>query len=253
MLFSKILYEGVSEYATLKVLQNRGTISLISGGKFVQSSYRPGQRPLGTVWDYFLVAPLFAPNPDEVKEVCILGLGAGVAVKLLNSVYKIERIVGVEIDEVVVDLGRRFFDLNDSNLEVRLQDAAEYVKESSRKFDLILIDTFKDDEVDSGCSCLEFYSNAVKLLKPGGIVLVNRAKTKEQEKTNKDFRREFPRLFSQGYGLAVKNNIFYLGLQKPLEKREIIERIKGLAAKREFTRFLQGFNERDLHQISLAF
>ncbi len=252
MLFSKILYEGTSEYATLKVLQSRGTISLISGGKFVQSSYRPGKRPLGTVWDYFLVAPLFAPKHSEVKEVCILGLGAGVAVKLLNQVYEIERIVGVEIDKVVVDLGKAFFDLNDSNLEVRLQDAAEYVKESSEKFDLILIDAFKDDEVDSGCSCLEFYSNVIKLLKPGGIVLVNRAKTKKQEKTNKEFRREFPRLFPQCYGLAVKNNIFYLGLQKSLKKQEIIERTKGLAAKGDFTRFLKSFKESDLHQISFA-
>jgi len=245
---TKTLYEGTSEYATLQVQKKRGTISLISGNKHLQSSYRPGKRPLGTVWDYFLVAPLFAPNPDEVKKVCILGLGAGVVVKLLNRVYKIERIVGVEIDKVVVGLGREFFDLNDNNLEVYIQDAAEYVKKTLRKFDLILIDTFKDDEIDLRCSCQEFYSKVIKLLKPGGIVLANRANTQNQEKTNKEFRLEFPRLFTQCYALTVRNNIFYLGLQSTLEKQEIVERIKGLAAREEFTNFLKGFDENGLRE-----
>jgi len=242
MFFSKVLYEGVSEYTTLKVQKKQGVISLISGSKHLQSSYRPGKRPLGTVWDYFLLASLFAPNPDEVKDVCILGLGAGIAVKLLNQVYKIERIVGVEIDKAVVDLGRKFFDLNDGNLEICIQDAAEYVRKSSENFDLILVDTFKDDEIDPRCSCLEFYSHVIKLLKPGGVVLINRVDTKKP-----------PPLFAQCYELAVKNNIFYFGLQQPLTKQEIIERIKGLAAKGEFTRFLKDFNEDALHQISLEF
>lgn len=242
MIFSKILYEGASEYTTLKVQKKQGAISLISGNKHLQSSYRPSKKPVGTVWDYFLIAPLFTPKPDEVTDVCILGLGAGVAVRLLNRFYKIERIVGVEIDKVVADLGKEFFNLNDNNLEIHIQDAAEYIKESSKKFDLILIDTFKDDAVDPGCSCQEFYSNVIKLLKPGGIVLVNRANTKKQERTNKEFRLEFPPLFTRCYALTVKNNIFYFGLQKPLEKQKIIERIKKID-------FLKGFNERNLRQV----
>lgn len=255
-MMTKILYEGVSEYATLQVRRKRGTISLISGGKHVQSSYRPGKKLQGTVWDYFPLAPLFAPKTDEVKDVCILGLGVGVAVKLLNRVYKIERIVGVEIDEVVVGLGRRFFNMNDSNLEVCIQDAAEYVKESSKKaayrrprFDLILVDTFKDDEVDPRCSCLDFYSKVIKLLKPGGVVLVNRADTKKQARTNKEFRLEFPRLFAQCYALRVKNNIFYFGLQKPLKKQKIIGRMKGLAAQGGFVGFLKNFNDKNLRAV----
>lgn len=231
MIFSKTLYEGTSEYATLKVLKKRGTINLISGNKYLQSSYRPGKKPIGTVWDYFLVAPLFAPDPDEVKDICILGLGTGVAVKLLNQFYKIERIIGVEIDQVVVELGKKFFDLNDNNLEIHIQDAAEYVKHSSEKFDLVLIDTFKDDVVAPGCSGQEFYSDVVKLLKPGGVVLINRADTKKP-----------PPLFTQCYALTVRNNVFYFGLQKPLEEQKIIERIKKID-------FLKGFNKKNLRQV----
>lgn len=234
---TKTLYEGASEYAALKVQKKRGTINLISGNKYLQSSYRPGKKPTGTVWDYFLVGPLFAPNPSKVKDVCVLGLGVGVAVKLLNRFYKIDKIVGVEIDKVVVDLGRKFFDLNDENLEIHIQDAAGYVKKSSKKFDLILIDTFKDDAVDPKCSCVEFYLNATKLLKPGGVVLVNRANTKGQEKTNKKFLREFPRLFTQCYALTVRNNVFYFGLQESLEKQKIMERIKNLGFLKDFRDF----------------
>lgn len=244
MVFSKTLYKGTSEYATLKVQKKRGTINLISGKNHLQSSYRPGKKPVGTVWDYFLVAPLFAQKPNEVKDVCILGLGAGVAVKLLNRVYKIERIIGVEIDKVVVDLGRKFFGLNDDNLEIHIQDAAEYAKESSERpacrqagFDLILIDTFKDDAVDPRCSCPEFYSDVIKLLKPGGVVLVNRANTQSQEEINKRFRLEFPPLFAQCYTLTVRNNVFYFGLQKPLQKQKIIARLKN------FTKGFRGRSE----------
>lgn len=225
MLFSKILYEGRSEYSTLKVIKRRGTINLISGGKYLQSSYRPGKPPVGTVWDYFLVAPLFAPDPSEVKSVCILGLGAGTAVKLLNQFYKIERIVGVEIDPVVVDLGRKFFDLNGDNLEIYVQDAADYVQKSSERFDLILIDAFKGNAIDPRCSCPEFYSKVIKLLKPDGVVLINRV---DDEKP--------PPLFAQCYTLTVRNNVFYFGLQKPLPKQKIRERLES---------FTKGFSGRD--------
>jgi len=225
-MFTKTLYEGTSEYATLKVQKKRGTINLIAGKNYLQSSYHPGKKPVGTVWDYFLVAPLFAPEPNEVKDVCILGLGAGVAVKLLNQFYKIDRIVGAEIDKMVVDLGRKFFDLNDDNLEIYIQDAADYVKESSEKFDLILVDTFRGNTIDPRCSCPEFYSQVVKLLKPEGVVLINRVGTKKP-----------PPLFAQCYMLTVRNNVFYLGLQKPLEKQKIIERMKN------FTKGFRGRNE----------
>ncbi len=225
MIFSKTLYEGKSEYGTLKVQKRRGTINLVSGRKYLQSSYRPGKPPVGTVWDYFLVAPLFAPNPDEVKDVCILGLGAGVAVKLLNQFYDIERIVGVDIDPVVVDLGKRFFDLNDDNLEIRIQDAAEYVQESSEVFDLILIDAFKGNAIDPRCSCREFYAHVIRHLKPDGVVLINRVDNQKP-----------PSLFAQCYELAVRNNIFYLGLQKPLPKQIIMERLE---------KFTRGFNGRN--------
>lgn len=246
----KILYEGTSQYGQLKVCEEQGTVNLVSGGSFVQSSYRPQKKPLGSVWDYFLVAPLFAPSPKKVKSVCILGLGAGAAVKLLNRVYKIERTAGVEIDEAVVNLGRRFFDLNDKNLEIFIKEAQRYVKETSEKFDIILVDAFVDNKVAPGCNTLEFFQDIVKILAEEGVVLVNRVSGKDPAGVNKEFLSFFLKLFPQVYALKVRKNIFYFGLKRPLERFLVEARIKKAAEENDFLVFLRKFDKRNLQLLS---
>lgn len=249
----EILYEGYSQHGSLKVYKEQGAINLVSGGTFVQSSYRPQKKPLGSVWDYFLVAPLFAPNPEKVKNICILGLGAGAAVKLLNQVYRIERIVGVEIDEDIVNLGRRFFDLNDKNLEVLIKEAQRYVKETSEKFNIILVDAFADNKVAPGCNTSEFFHSIVKILTEEGVVLVNRVSSQEQREVNKEFLGFFLKLFPQVYALKVRKNIFYIGLKKPLERFLIEARIKKASEKNDFLVFLRKFNRGNLQLLSESY
>jgi len=55
---------------------------------------------------------LFQPaayNPQQVKRMAILGLAAGTTARQATAVYGPIPIDGYEIDEKVVDIGRRFF------------------------------------------------------------------------------------------------------------------------------------------------
>ena len=245
----KILYEGNSEFGSLKVYKEQGTINLTFDNKYIQSSYRPGKTPTGSVWDYFLIGPLFAPSPNEIKTVCILGLGAGTAVKLLNQPYKIGRIVGVEIDKKVVTLGIKYFDLNDNNLEIVIKDASKYIKETQEIFDFILVDTFFGDKIDPICSNLKFYADIKKHLSKEGLVLVNRVNTKKQSEINQKFLQEFPKLFAQCYALKVRKNTFYFGLEKPQKNEEILKRIQNSAANNKFLSFLKKLDKNNLIQL----
>ena len=57
---------------------------------------------------------------------------------------------GVEIDPEVITIGKQFFDLDKvKNLQLFIQDAQEYVKNTSERYDLIIVDIFQDDQMPS--------------------------------------------------------------------------------------------------------
>lgn len=235
----KILYQQTSPYGELLVYKDRNGTHLINNGKFCQTTYNPHQKPQGSVWDCYLLAPLFAKNPMDVKSICILGLGGGAAVKRFNQAYTLQKIVGVEINKDVVEVGEKYFDLTDQNLEVVIKDAAEYVKETEHTFDVVLVDTFHGDNVDLKCNSEDFYRDVLRMINLGGVVLANRVPAQNQKEANDMFLNVFPNLFPQCYRLKVKHNEFYFGLTKPLSKDEVQKRISSAAQENPNLGFLK--------------
>ncbi len=86
----------------------------------------------------------FHPNP---KKVLVLGGGDGCAVREILKHKEVEKVVLVDIDPVMVnDVGKGVLaDMNekalfDERVELRIEDAKKFVRETKDKFDVVFMD-----------------------------------------------------------------------------------------------------------------
>lgn len=107
----------------------------------------------------------------NAKSWLVLGLATGMVAKLINKKFKNAKIVGVEIDPVMIDIGKKYFDLDKiPNLEILNQDAKRYTLNAKEQFDLILVDLYLGDQPPSFLYSPKFLKELKKL---GKLVIIN--------------------------------------------------------------------------------
>ena len=119
-----------------------------------------------------------AINKVEINEktsILLLGCGAGsiptIIYKELNLNPKID---AIEIDEKVIQLGNKYFDLGQfSNLNIVIDDAMKFVSTTSNKYDLILVDLFNGINVPEEFLSQEFFKKLKSSLENKGQILLN--------------------------------------------------------------------------------
>ncbi len=149
-----------------------------------------------------------------IHSSLILGLGGGTAAKLVNQFWPEAKIVGIEIDPVIIGLAKKYFALGKiSSLKIINADAAEWVKRKE-KFDLILVDVYLGDKVPKSCETKEFLKNIKKLISPGGFVIFNRLNYKEKKKETEDFIKKLEKIFPQVSLIQTPSNLLIVGEDK---------------------------------------
>ena len=112
---------------------------------------------------------------EKMQEILVLGVAGGSVIHtLIDEANFRGNITGVEIDPQVIDVARKFFSLDEiQNFEVVIDDAAEFVKTTTKRFNLIIIDIFNDQEMPGFLFEQPFIDNVTLLLEPGGFILFN--------------------------------------------------------------------------------
>lgn len=111
----------------------------------------------------------------EFSNALILGFGCGSVVSILQDEYNKDiQIVGVEKDEVVIELAKKYFSIDKyKKLTLHCEDAYDFVFNCKTKFDLIVVDVFVDLNVPEKFSEEKFIFDAGKLLSDKGILFFN--------------------------------------------------------------------------------
>lgn len=102
-------------------------------------------------------------------KVLVLGLGLGSVIQLLQEKCTMQTIVGVESNEAVLDILRKYYNIE--NVEMNCSDAGFYRDESL--YDLIIIDVFEDDKIPKHLLNVVYISNIMKCLAPNGKLIWN--------------------------------------------------------------------------------
>lgn len=114
------------------------------------------------------------PKSFKPASILLLGLGGGSNAQLVSKKYPQAKIVGVDIDPVMVELGKKYFGLGKiKNLEIVVDDALNYVNKlkPNDQFDLVLLDCFIGENVPKKLGDPVFLR---KLKTHARFVLINR-------------------------------------------------------------------------------
>ena len=115
------------------------------------------------------------------KQVLIVGLGGGAMVHFYEHYDPQVRVDGVEIDEKVVQLAEKYFQVRThDNTHIITKDAFQYFETNKTRYDVIYMDAFlkPSEKTDATgqplrLKTIEFYKGLRKQLAPEGVVVIN--------------------------------------------------------------------------------
>ncbi len=245
------LFEGAGLYSSIRVTKRGDRVNLYTGDNFLQSSYNPFVKAKGTHFEWYLIAPWFSGKFDgNLEDLLILGLGGGVQVKLYNKYYKVKNITGVEIDPQIVNISTNYFELKDSNLKIICSDAYDFIKQTELKYDLIIVDSFKENKFEESCSTDEFIKESLVHLKKEGVFFVNQViadNSVEQISSN------LKKYFKSIYTVKVNFSIFVIATNSstaPKDVYEVYRLIKNIVKYDKRLAFVKTLRVTDIDKVS---
>ncbi|HEX6882566.1 MAG TPA: fused MFS/spermidine synthase [Planctomycetota bacterium] len=174
-----------SPYQTVRVVETVGGarpmrfLQVNEGLDSFQSVWQPeeGLLPEGFYYNDFLLPACWTP-PGERWDVLVLGLGAGTALRVFERErWPSARFVGIELDPVVVEVGKEYFALEDGSERSQVLaglDARVALRGAERTFDQVIVDCYANQfEIPAHLCTREFFGEVRARLRPGGWLTAN--------------------------------------------------------------------------------
>ncbi|WP_343154437.1 polyamine aminopropyltransferase [Buchnera aphidicola (Aphis aurantii)] len=194
-LIDKILYQEKNKYHDIKIFDNVVMGKVMTIDDIVQTTEK----------DEFIYHEMLSHVPifshGLIKDVLIIGGGDGGILREVCKHKNIDNITMVEIDINIVNLCKKYFPDHSNNayedprLELIINDGLNFIKQTDKKFDLIISDS--TDPVGPGKNLFisDFYLNCKKKLKKNGIFVAQNGvsffQTKEIILTYENLKKYF--------------------------------------------------------------
>jgi spermidine synthase len=217
-----LLYEKDSQYQFVQVVQKGSVRDLyLNEGIAVHSEWRTHTVLTGDEWDMFLTVPPLLGR--TVRSVAILGNAGGTTARAYGVFYPSARIDGVELDPTVTAAARRYMGLGRiRRLHVVTADARPFLERTHERFDLILVDAYRQPYVPFYLATQEFFRLVRSRLRPGGIVALNVATVSGDHRLADGIagtlRTVFPQVLTWQ---ALKLNQLVLGFDRPISRARL--------------------------------
>jgi spermidine synthase len=245
-----LVHERESRYQFIQVVE-RGSARFLflNEGQAVHSEWRPDTVFTGGEWDMFLTLPPLLGRP--AAEAAVLGNAGGTTARAFGVVYPQTRIDGVEIDGEVSSVARQYLGLGDNpRLSVVTADARPFLRSSDRRYDLIMIDAYRQPYVPFYLTTREFFRLARDHLTSDGVIALNVSTTPYDTRLADGIAgtlaTEFPQVVTWQ---ALRFNQLVVGLASPVPTSELRSRLADAPGS---VRPLTDLLARDLRSISPA-
>jgi spermidine synthase len=228
--FGELVYETESEYNYIQVIKDRGAyLLMLNDGHAIHSIYDPNDTITGGPWDYFTVGPFFNHDQksSDVHSVALIGLAAGTMAKELTLAYGPIPIDGVEIDPKIVDVGRKYFDMTEPNLNVIVQDGRYFLSTTKKRYDIVGIDAYRQPYIPFHLTTQEFFDQVKSHLTPDGVVVVNAGRTETDYRLVDVMASTMKSVFPNVYLIDVDRytNTIVVGTRQPTHIQSFRENI----------------------------
>ena len=202
--WEKSVVEDESLYNYLRVTENEDEVILSTNVAYgVQSILKKNSVLSNYYYDYTLSAPMFIKDMDfkQQKSYLVLGMGTGTYAKESKYFYPKINIVGVEIDQKIVDLSKKYFELEDEDAVVYVNDGRTFLRsKDAGMYDIIQVDAYHDITIPFHMSTKEFFSEVKEHLNPGGVLVINMNMRSEKHTELTDYLKQTVKSnFSKAY------------------------------------------------------
>lgn len=195
MFGTKVLEERKSKYnGTLKVVKSLGFGTYIQVNGLTQSG-----GIVETIWK----ETLKKIKKEKIENILILGLGGGTVAKLIKKLFPKSKITGIEIDPLMVELGKKYLGL--SKTKIKIGDAYDFIKTNKELFDLVIVDLYIGDEFPNKFEEEVF----LKLLTNNKIVIFNRLYFGEKRKEAIKFGNKLEKIFPKVKWFYPQANLMF--------------------------------------------
>ena|GEM_PF-576786 len=165
--------------------------------------------PVETVWKESLSKLQKADL--QFGRVLILGLGGGTAARIIRKHWKTSHITGVDIDPVIVELGKQYLGLNKLRVHEVIGDAYAFIEKTpTTKYDLICVDTYVGEEFPQKFNSDAFIKNLKKAVSKNGMVLINRLYDGPNRKIAEAYFKRLKTVFPHVVEVFPEANVVYL-------------------------------------------
>lgn len=164
------LFSGQSEFQRIDIFDSK------EFGRFLAlDGYMMLTEKDEFIYHEMIVHVPMAVNPN-VKKVLVIGAGDGGVIRELCRYETIETIDMVEIDELVVEVSKKYLPttaccFDDPRLNIFYQDGLRFVRTKENEYDLIIVDSTDPFGPGEGLFTKEFYGNCFKALNETGIMV----------------------------------------------------------------------------------
>jgi spermidine synthase len=223
---SGLLFEQESRYQYVSVVQwHDGTRVLqLNEGVAYHSMWRPGAVLTGQYWDLFAMLPPLLGR--SAHDMLVIGNAGGTIARMYGLFYPGVAIDGVEIDPAVTEAGRRFLGLDDNRrLRVFTADGRPFLERTHKRYDLIVVDAYRQPYVPFYLATHEFFELARRHLRAGGILALNVAKVPGDDRLTRAVDTTLLAAFPQVWRWpALRFNDLVMALDHPVTRTVLVRR-----------------------------
>jgi cyclopropane fatty-acyl-phospholipid synthase-like methyltransferase len=114
--------------------------------------------------------------------MAIVGLAAGTTAREAFAAFPNIQIDGIEIDPKIVEVGQKYFDMNNPNLNVIVQDGRWALEKSQKTYDIISIDAYRPPYIPYSLTTKEFFQIVYDHLDENGVMVINIGRAPEDRR-----------------------------------------------------------------------
>jgi spermidine synthase len=172
----QLLESRESLYNNIYVYRDGPYVSMTFGKNhryYVESAYNTkDSAELPVQYSRMMMATVM--YPPQLHSILELGFGGGRIASYLHQFLPETRITSVELDPVVVELAKKYFDVRDDDrFREVIKDGRLFLANTKEHYDIILIDAYRDTFVPFQLLTQQFYQLVKDHLNEGGVVAQN--------------------------------------------------------------------------------
>jgi spermidine synthase len=150
---------------------------------------------------------------ENIDKCLIIGLGGGSIAKLVRKNWPDAKITGVDIDPVIVELGKRYMGLAKSNVDVHIEDAEDFIKkqtETRNSYDLVCFDTYVKASFPKKFESVQLIKQVKSLLSVNGLAVFNRLYGPDDRASAISFEKKLQEVFGKVERLYPEANVMFV-------------------------------------------